>query len=55
MAFSVNPNVAIPPSLKNIQELNRDLGCYIPNRGYLLKWARQGVLLLNSVLTVEKR
>lgn len=55
MAFSVNPNVAIPPSLKNIyKELNRDLGCYIPNNGYLLKWARQGVLLLNSVLTVEK-
>ena len=55
MCFSVNPNIKIPPSLQNIyKELHRDLGCKIPNNGYLLKWARQGVLLLNSVLTVEK-
>lgn len=44
----------IPPSLKNIyKELNDDLGCYIPDNGYLEKWARQGVLLLNTVLTVR--
>ncbi|MBR5227905.1 MAG: uracil-DNA glycosylase [Clostridia bacterium] len=55
LSFSVNPGITIPPSLKNIyKELNRDLGLYIPNNGYLLKWAKQGVLLLNSVLTVEK-
>lgn len=55
LSFSVNVGITIPPSLKNIyKELNRDLGCYIPNNGYLLKWAREGVLLLNSVLTVRK-
>jgi uracil-DNA glycosylase len=55
LAFSVNPGIKIPPSLKNIyKELNRDLGLYIPNNGYLVKWAKQGVLMLNSVLTVEK-
>lgn len=55
LSFSVNPNIAIPPSLKNIyKELNRELGLYIPNNGYLMKWAREGVLLLNSVLTVVK-
>lgn len=55
LSFSVNVGIKIPPSLKNIyKELNRDLGCYIPNNGYLLKWAKEGVLLLNSVLTVEK-
>ena len=44
----------IPPSLQNIyKELNSDLGCYIPNNGYLEKWAKQGVLLLNTVLTVR--
>lgn len=44
----------IPPSLQNIyKELNLDLGCYIPNNGYLKKWADQGVLLLNTVLTVR--
>lgn len=44
----------IPPSLVNIyQELHDDLGCYIPDNGYLEKWARQGVLLLNTVLTVR--
>lgn len=55
MCFSVNPGIKIPPSLQNIyKEINRDLGCKIPNNGYLLKWAKQGVLLLNSVLTVVK-
>ena len=53
LAFSVQPGVAIPPSLLNIfKELNEDLGCYIPNNGYLVPWARQGVLLLNTSLTV---
>ena len=47
-------DVDIPPSLVNIyQELHEDLGCSIPNNGYLEKWARQGVLLLNTVLTVR--
>ena len=55
LSFSVRPEIKIPPSLKNIyKELNAELGCYIPNNGYLLKWAKQGVLLLNAVLTVEK-
>ena len=44
----------IPPSLQNIyKELETDIGCYIPNNGYLKKWAEQGVLLLNTVLTVR--
>lgn len=55
MAFSVCPGVKTPPSLQNIyKELNTELGCYIPNNGYLMKWSKQGVLLLNSVLTVQK-
>lgn len=54
LCFSVKPEVDTPPSLVNIyQELKQDLGCYIPNNGYLEKWARQGVLLLNTVLTVR--
>lgn len=54
LCFSVKPDVAIPPSLENIyKELKDDLGCYIPNNGYLEKWARQGVLMLNTVLTVR--
>lgn len=54
LCFSVKPEVEIPPSLVNIyQELHDDLGCYIPNNGYLEKWARQGVMLLNTVLTVR--
>src|SRR5690554_3751013 len=54
LSFSVKPKVAIPPSLLNIyKELQNDLGCYIPNNGYLKKWADQGVLLLNAVLTVR--
>ena len=55
LSFSVNPGIKIPPSLKNIyKELNYEYGCYIPNNGYLKKWAEQVVLLLNAVLTVEK-
>lgn len=54
LCFSVKPDVEIPPSLVNIyQELHDDLGCYIPNNGYLVKWAGQGVLMLNTVLTVR--
>lgn len=54
LCFSVKKGVPAPPSLVNIyKELNSDLGCYIPNNGYLVKWAKQGVLLLNSVLTVR--
>ncbi len=54
LCFSVKPDVEIPPSLVNIyQELHEDLGCYIPNNGYLVKWAKQGVLMLNTVLTVR--
>jgi uracil-DNA glycosylase len=55
LSFSVKPGVKTPPSLKHIfQELQTDLGCFIPNNGYLVKWAEQGVLLLNNVLTVRK-
>lgn len=54
LSFSVKPGEDIPPSLQNIyKELNSDLGCYIPNNGYLEKWAKQGILLLNTVLTVR--
>lgn len=54
LCFSVKPDVDIPPSLVNIyQELRDDIGCYIPDNGYLEKWAKQGVLLLNTVLTVR--
>lgn len=54
LCFSVQPGVDIPPSLQNIYaELETDLGCKIPNNGYLTKWAKQGVLLLNTVLTVR--
>ncbi|MDE6738273.1 MAG: uracil-DNA glycosylase, partial [Lachnospiraceae bacterium] len=55
MSFSVpQDQKEIPPSLQNIyQELHEDLGCYVPNNGYLKKWADQGVLLLNTVLTVR--
>lgn len=54
LCFSVKPDVEIPPSLVNIyQELHDDCGCYIPDNGYLVKWAKQGVLLLNTVLTVR--
>lgn len=54
LSFSVKPGVKIPPSLRNIyKELNSDLGCFIPNNGYLESWAKQGVLLLNTALTVR--
>lgn len=54
LSFSVNKNIPIPPSLLNIyKELETELGLYIPNNGYLKKWAEQGVLLLNAVLTVR--
>ncbi|SCZ77060.1 uracil-DNA glycosylase [Acidaminobacter hydrogenoformans] len=54
LSFSVLPGQKIPPSLQNIfKELQDDLGCTIPNHGYLKKWADQGVLLLNTVLTVR--
>ena len=54
LSFSVQPGIEIPPSLQNIyKELQDDLGCYIPNNGYLVKWAKQGVLLLNNVLTLR--
>ncbi len=54
LCFSVKPGTDIPPSLVNIyKELEDDLGCRIPNNGYLIKWARQGVLMLNAVLTVR--
>ena len=54
LCFFFFSEVDIPPSLVNIyKELHDDLGCYIPNNGYLVKWAKQGVLLLNTVLTVR--
>src|SRR4051795_4209075 len=54
MCFSVRPGVRPPPSLVNMfKELHDDLGCRIPNNGYLVPWAEQGVLLLNAVLTVR--
>jgi len=55
LCFSVQKGIQTPPSLVNIyKELQSDLGCYIPNNGFLEKWARQGVLLLNNVLTVRQ-
>ena len=55
LCFSVQPDVDIPRSLQNIyKELRDDCGCYIPDNGDLTKWAKQGVLLLNSVLTVRQ-
>ena len=54
LSFSVKKGVDIPPSLKNIyKELADELGLYIPDNGYLEKWARQGVMLLNASLTVR--
>lgn len=54
LSFSVKPGVSIPPSLLNIyKELEDELSLYIPNNGYLEKWAKQGVLMLNTVLTVR--
>ncbi|SFL27017.1 Uracil-DNA glycosylase [Paenibacillus sp. 1_12] len=55
LSFSVKPGVRQPPSLQNMfKELRDDLGCTIPNNGYLVPWAEQGVLLLNTVLTVRE-
>ncbi|WP_026508855.1 uracil-DNA glycosylase [Butyrivibrio sp. MC2013] len=54
LSFSVKPGIQTPPSLVNIyKELHDDLGCKIPNNGYLTHWAEQGVLLLNTILTVR--
>lgn len=54
LCFSVKPGIKPPPSLQNIyKELNSDLGLPIPSHGYLRKWADEGVLLLNTVLTVR--
>lgn len=54
LSFSVKPGVKTPPSLVNIyKELHSDVDCYIPNNGYLEKWAHEGILLLNTVLTVR--
>jgi uracil-DNA glycosylase len=54
LAFSVRPGIPPPPSLRNIfKELKADVGARIPNNGYLVSWAEQGVLLLNAVLTVR--
>lgn len=55
LAFSVKPGIMPPPSLVNIyKELAQDIDFQIPNHGYLVEWAKQGVLLLNTVLTVEQ-
>src|SRR6266568_6374353 len=54
LCFSVRPGITPPPSLVNIyKELRSDIGCRIPNHGYLVPWAKQGVLMLNAVLTVR--
>lgn len=54
LSFSVRPGYRVPPSLSNIfKELQDDVDCYIPNNGYLVPWTKQGVLLLNTVLTVR--
>jgi uracil-DNA glycosylase len=54
LCFSVNPGIKVPPSLANIyKELRDDLDCQIPNNGYLVPWAEQGILMLNAVLTVQ--
>ncbi|MCS6898256.1 MAG: uracil-DNA glycosylase [Polyangiaceae bacterium] len=54
LCFSVKPGIKPPPSLVNMyKELKTDLGCKIPNNGYLVPWARQGILMLNAVLTVQ--
>ncbi len=54
LCFSVKPGVKIPPSLVNIyKELEDDIGINIPNHGYLISWAKQGILMINAVLTVQ--
>ncbi|WP_432363572.1 uracil-DNA glycosylase [Sporosarcina sp. UB5] len=55
LSFSVKPGVKIPPSLRNMfKELHADIGCAIPETGTLTGWAKQGVLMLNTVLTVRE-
>lgn len=55
LSFSVQPGVKVPPSLRNIyMELQDDINCPLPENGSLVKWAKEGVLLLNTVLTVRK-
>lgn len=55
LCFSVMPGIQVPPSLVNIfKEIKNDVGGYIPDNGYLVPWAKQGVLLLNTVLTVRE-
>lgn len=55
LSFSVNPGIKIPPSLQNIyKELHNDIDFNIPNHGYLKSWAQQGILLLNTSLTVRE-
>lgn len=55
LSFSVKPGVKVPPSLRNIfKELHEDVGCPVPEQGSLVDWAKQGVLLLNAVLTVRE-
>lgn len=55
LCFSVKPGVPQPPSLQNIlKELHDDLGCVVPEHGCLAGWAKRGVLLLNTVLTVRE-
>lgn len=55
LSFSVKPGISVPPSLQNIyKELHDDLGCPVPNHGHLVRWAEEGVLMLNTVLTVRK-
>jgi uracil-DNA glycosylase len=54
LCFSVKPEIPLPPSLVNIyKEIHNDLGLEMPRKGFLVNWAKQGVLLLNAVLTVE--
>jgi uracil-DNA glycosylase len=54
LCFSVRPGIKPPPSLVNMfKELKTDVGCKIPNNGYLVPWAEQGIMLLNAVLTVR--
>ena len=54
LCFSVNKGIKIPPSLVNIyKEINSDLGCTVPSHGNLIKWATQGVLLLNTIMSVR--
>ncbi|WP_078393082.1 uracil-DNA glycosylase [Shouchella patagoniensis] len=56
LSFSVQPDVAIPPSLRNVyKELEADVGCLKPDHGFLVSWAKQGVLLLNTVLSVREK